>query len=111
MTIRFFTLASFISLSSAVYAEIPCPSHALIQENINTFSSSTDGTITIDGQTWNFESNLNTSNIDFIKSLNTKISDIDEDTCNYLISLTDSNEEDATILLHQRPNKTRPSGQ
>lgn len=101
-------LGCLISLHGTVYAEVLCPTADLIEENILTFSGAKpdktkEGKITLNGQTWNFESELRTPEIYSSKSLNKKISDIDLHTCNYLIYPLDTNMEDASLLLHQRP--------
>lgn len=104
LILRIICLIPFSSLASAA---VTCPDSSFVEKNIPTFSGSRTGTIVLDGQTWNFESTLTTSDIKSVKSLNREISDIDEHTCNYLIYLTDSNLEDASLLLHQR-STTRP---
>lgn len=99
------TLSCLMPLSSYAYAETKCPDIDLIEQNIDTFSNSSEGTVTLDATTWGFEDNLLPSRIQAIKSLNTEISNIDEGTCNYLIYPMDSNLEDETLMLHQRSLK------
>lgn len=101
---RIIGLALFtLLLSSNVRAEIPCPCRELIEENVATFSAAEEGKITLDGQTWNFETNLTTPDIKYAQNLNREIADVDFHTCNYIIYQVDSRLEDASLLLHQRP--------
>ena len=98
----YIALGGLLFLTISVHAEVQCPDACLIEENISLFSDMEKGKVTLDSQTWNFESGLTTSEIIFVKGLNTEISDIDLHTCNYLIYPIDTNIEDASLLLHQR---------
>jgi len=100
--------ACLIPFSASVNAEIKCPSSHLIEENIDKFVNTKQGTedfseikITLDSREWIVESDLLTPDIKMnaSKSLNKEISDIDLHTCNYLVYPADSNLEDVSIML------------
>ena len=106
------SLGVLLSLPSCLQAEVQCPDACFIEENINAFrgtGNGMEGTVSLEGQTWNFESWLDQDyEVQSVKNINPQISVIDENKCNYLLSPTnrDSDKEDVTLLLAP-PSKER----